>query len=76
MPFFLLLAEQRVWLLSGLERRPLTRASRHPPASGHPWGRRIPPHGGCATLVVCIHQSLCVNACLCRIKQATCKPAN
>lgn len=44
MPFFLLLAEQRVWLLSGLERRPLTRASRHPPASGHRWGRRIPPH--------------------------------
>lgn len=32
---FLLLAEQRVWLLSGLERRPLTRASQHP-GRGHP----------------------------------------
>ena len=66
MPFFLLLAEQKVWLLSSLERRPLTRASRHSPTHllvATP-GESIfslrspscPAHGGCATLVVCIHQ--------------------
>ena len=54
------------------------------PASGHPRGKHILPaltimpcpRWVCYTCRVHTPVTECVNACLCRIKQATCKPAN
>ena len=59
-------------------------ASPPTPASGHPRGKHILPaltimpcpRWVCYTCRVHTPVTECVNACLCRIKQATCKPAN